>query len=479
MLHRLAALSLLAILIAGCQPTATESGPPSAAAATSSPTPSGPPRPIVIDADMDHSDLAAIMILLRDPAVEVLAIAIDGTGLVHCQGGRLVTRYLLDELGQPDIPFGCGREKGGPDARPFPDDWRVTADAAYGLDITPQVESGTARDAADLIREAVDSRPGEVTIVALGPLTNLEDAFAADPTLPDRVAGIHAMLGTVEAPGNVYIDGLSGGGVEWNAYADPSAVEAVFATDIPISIVPLDATDDVPVPADLTERLATDHGAAGADLMYELLLRNPSRLNGAEGQQLWDELAALAVSEPDLVTWKDATVTVEDRGRLAMDPAGRPIRYAAAADPAAVEAALLGALRRGGPRATPFELAGQINVTWDGTTCARTVAGTGAGLYTIHYQGPAGDPTGVLIGGVRAPHTWSELTDFLATADVSTEVAPPDWLIQGGQVADDRGSGLGMDGTLELEAETYGPVCVTGEWPDLVFTPGDPFEPGP
>ena len=81
--------------------------------------PSGPatPRPIVIDADMDHSDLAAILVLLRDPAVEVLGIAIDGTGLVHCQGGRLVTRYLLDELGVTDVPFGCGRQNGGEDSR--------------------------------------------------------------------------------------------------------------------------------------------------------------------------------------------------------------------------------------------------------------------------------------------------------------------------------------------------------------------------
>jgi inosine-uridine nucleoside N-ribohydrolase len=477
MLHRLAAMTLLALLVAGCQPTATESGPPSAAAVSPSPSASTPQRPIIIDADMDHSDIAAIMILLRDPSVEVLAIAIDGTGLVHCQGGRLVTRYLLDEFDRSDIPFGCGRENGGPDARPFPDDWRVTADAAYGLDITPKVESGTPRDAADLIREAVDARPGEVTIVALGPLTNLEDAFAADPTLPDRIAGIHAMLGTIEAAGNVYVDGLTGGAVEWNAYADPSAVEAVFATEIPISIVPLDATDDVPVPADLTERIATDHAAAGADLMVELLLRNPARLNSAEGQQLWDELAALAVSEPHLVTWKDATVTVDDRGRLTTDPAGRPIRYAAAADRAAVETALLEALRRGGPRTTPFELAGEVSVTWDGTTCAGTVEGTDAGLYTVHYQGPAGDPSGVLIGGVRAPHPWTALTDFVTTVDLSSEIALPDWLIQGGEVSDDQGSGRAADGTVELETETYGPVCVTGEWPDLVFTPGDPFEP--
>lgn len=470
-------MTLLAVILAGCQPTASGSPSVSDAAVPPMPSTNADPRPIVIDADMDHSDLAAIMILLRDPRVEVLAIAIDGTGLVHCQGGRLVTRYLLDELGDPDIPFGCGRQKGGADARPFPDDWRVTADAGYGLDITPQVESGTLRDAADLIREAVDARPGEVTIVTLGPLTNLEDAFAADPTLPDRVAGIHAMLGTVEAPGNVYIDGLSGGGVEWNAFADPSAVEAVFATAVPISIVPLDATDDVPVPADLADRLATDHAAAGADLMYELLLRNPSRMNGAEGQQLWDELAAMTVSQPDLVTWQEATLTVEDRGRLKTDPAGRPIRYAAAADAVAVEAALLEALRLGGPRATPFELVGEITATWDGTTCAGTVDGGRAGLYTIRYQGAAGDPTGVLIGGVRAPHTWSELTAFLATVDLSTEVAPPDWLIQGGQVVDDQGTGRAVEGTVELEAETYGPICVTGAWPNLVLIAGDPFEP--
>ena len=84
------------------------------------------------------------------------------------------------------------------------------------------------------------------------------------------------MLGHVDAPGNVFVDGLDGDDpLEWNAYADPSAVAAVFATDVPIDLVPLDATDDVPVPADLPKRLAEDHAAAGADLLHELLLRHP------------------------------------------------------------------------------------------------------------------------------------------------------------------------------------------------------------
>ena len=62
--------------------------------------------------------------------------------------------------------------------------------------------------------------------------------------------------------------------------------------------MPLDATDDVPVPADLADRLTTDHQAAGADLVYELLVRNPERLRPDYGQQLWDELAALTLTEP-------------------------------------------------------------------------------------------------------------------------------------------------------------------------------------
>ena len=312
---------------------------------------------------MDHSDIAAIAILLRDPAVDVRAITISGTGLVHCAGGLRVTRYLLEELREEQIPFACGREDGGPDARPFPDDWRAVADDAYGLEIPSRPQSGLPPDAVTVLLNAVAESPSAPTIVALGPWTNLEDAFAADPALADRIAGIHAMLGTVEAPGNVIVDGRTADDrLEWNAFADPSAVSAVFATDVPIDLIPLDATKDVPVPADLVERLESDHAAAGADLMYELLLRNPARLRADEGQQLWDELAALTLTLPDLVRWEQAAMMAGDDGRIERADAGRAVRVAVSADRSAVETALLDALRRGGPRTTPFALAGSIEV---------------------------------------------------------------------------------------------------------------------
>lgn len=472
-----AVLSLAVGLLAGCQPAVDPTLRPSAAIPSALPSAAvGGSVPIIIDADFDHSDIAAILVLLRDPRVDVRAIAIDGTGLVHCSGGLLVARYILEEMGEPDIPVGCGRQSGGDDATPFPDDWRALADRGYGLDIEPRVETTFPPDAVTVIRDAIETSPTPVTVVALGPLTNLEDAFAADATLADRVARIHAMLGVLDGPGNVFVDGHDGGDpLEWNAFADPSAVEAVFATDVPIDLIPLDATDDVPVPADLTDRLATDHTAAGADLMRELLLRNPSRLDASEGQQLWDELAALTVSDPGLVTWQDATVVVKADARLARDDAGRPVRFAATAGAPAVEEALLAALRRGGPRRTPFEPAGRVGVTWDGQTCRATVEGSGPGLYTLTFDGPGDGPAGAYVAGVRAPHGWPDLVDLLVDIDVETAGPLPDWVVLGGEAIDAEGTGMPATGMADLGDAVYGPVCVTGQWPDLVFTPGDPL----
>lgn len=476
--RRTVAAALTAIvLVVACGGSAPTAQP----AATASGAPNAAPRPIVIDADMDHSDLAAIAILLRDPAVDVRAITISGTGLVHCAGGRRVTRYLLEQMGTTDIPFACGREDGGPDARPFPDEWRAVADDAYGLVIPPQPQAGLPPDATSLFLEAVATSPTAPTVVALGPWTNLEDAFAADPTVAGRIAGIHSMLGVVDASGNVFVDGLGGDDpLEWNAFADPSSVNAVFAADVPIDLVPLDATDDVPVPADLPDRLSADPTAAGADLMIELLTRNPSRLRTDEGQQLWDELAALALTAPDLVTWQDATLTVGEGGRLTRDDAGRDTRIAVAADRPAVEAALLSALQRGPARMTPFRLAGEIDATFDGTACRATMSAASTppvdGLYRLRYTGPSAAPSGVTMVGVVAPKRWSDLVAWIAKVDLATQPEPPAWVVMGPSVGDEAGAGTPVSVAGALPAGTVGPVCLSGTWPDLTFVPGTSFE---
>jgi purine nucleosidase len=279
--------------------------------------------------------------------VRAVTIAPTGTGVTNCASARRVMGYLLDALGTTTIPFACGRADPGADGQRFPAEWRGGADAGWGLTMPPRSEPDLLpEEAAALLARAVEESPSAPTIVALGPWTNLEDAVSTDPAFADRITGIHAMGGAVDVPGNVGIGDVPA--AEWNLAADPSAVVALFATDTPISLVPLDATNDVPIPPDLGERLAEDHAAAGADLLYDLLLLVPTRITG-EGQQLWDELAALTVSAPDLVTWDDATLVAEDTGRVVRAEAGRPVRIATAADREAVKAAFLAALRTGPP----------------------------------------------------------------------------------------------------------------------------------
>ena len=448
--------------------------------ATDAPIVTGEPPtvrvPLIVDTDVDVSDVAALAVLLRDPKVDVRAVTIapTGTAITNCASGRRIVRYVLEEFGAGAIPFACGRVDPGADGRRFPDAWRLDADDGWGVMMPPQPSTGLPEDATTLLLRAVSDSPSSPTVVALGPWTNLEDAVIADPTVADRIAAVHAMGGAIDVPGNVIVDDVTADdGLEWNLAADPSAVKAVFETATPISLVPLDATNDVPIPRDLAERLAEQRPAAGADLVYELLSRVPSRVAG-EGQQLWDELAALTVSDPDLVTWEESLLLVDDTGRLTREDAGRPVRFATAADREAVEAALVEALGVGPARATPFELTGTLGVRWDGATCALEIEGLSVGLAALAFENTTGDPAGVQIAGAREPRAWQDVVDLLPTVDVEAD-ALPDWVIDAGGVVDESGAGGTLQGTVALDEGTYGPICITGEWPDLQFHPGQPF----
>ena len=141
------------VLITGCATATTSTRPPTPPDA--SPTPaatSGSARlPVVIDLDLDSSDISALAVLLRDPRLAIRAILLDGTGLVHCGPGLRNTSYLLGQFGVTGIPIACGREDAGADGRPFPADWRVGPDTAWGIDIPPQLTTGMPEEASALL----------------------------------------------------------------------------------------------------------------------------------------------------------------------------------------------------------------------------------------------------------------------------------------------------------------------------------------
>ena len=469
------------LVVAACAPQATAS-PPGSPTATSSPSPSraAGPLPILIDTDMAGDDLLAVMALLREPAVEVLAIAIDGNGEVHCRDGLRNMRRLLGAFGAGEIPIACGRDEPGEHGQLFPEEWRVGADAFYGVDLPGYVGTPIADDAAQLISDAVAASPTPLTIVALGPWTNLADAFRADPGLPDRIAGIHAMAGAIDVPGNIaYGETMPEHGVEWNVGVDPGAVEAVLATVVPITLVPLDATNDVPVPADFAAILETDHAAAGADIAFEMYARSPTLTIETS---FWDTLAVLALVDPTLVEWEEFAVGIEPRGpgagKIARAADGRPIRAAMSADADAFMAALLAALRRGDPRPEPFTVFGDVTARWDGTTCDVEPAVERSGMARVRLANDSNSVVSVLIAGVEPPKTWSDVLLFVDSVDLADpDVQVPDWIIQ---VGDGITADPGTEATafLTLPAGVVGFICATGEFPAFDFFDGGSFTVG-
>jgi hypothetical protein len=174
------------------------------------------------------------------------------------------------------------------------------------------------------------------------------------------------------------------------------------------------------------------------------------------------------------------SLSASAEGRLDRADGGRPVRVAMSADADAAEDALLASLDRGPERTTPFALAGEVRVTWDGATCATTVADSmAAGVASLTFANASGAPAAVAVIGLRAPHTWDELAALTADPAI-VEQGPPDWVIEAGSLYDEAGeSGEQAATALMREGGTYGAVCTTGEWPEIDFFLGEPFDVAP
>ena len=262
------AFGAIVLLLAACGTASPggEESPIASGPVVEASSPAGAPLPIIIDTDLAPDDVLAIMALLREPAVDIRAITIEGNGETHCGPGMRNLTWLLGQFGADDIPIGCGREEPGAHGRLFPAEWRAGVDDFFGVEGPGDVGEVPESDAVAVLAETLaGSEP--ITLVPLGPWTNLADLVETHPDVLEHVAGIHAMAGAIDAPGNIAVDDVTPDhGVEWNVGVDPDAVAAILETDLPVTLVPLDATNAVPVPADIAKILGEDHAAAGAEL---------------------------------------------------------------------------------------------------------------------------------------------------------------------------------------------------------------------
>ena len=335
----LANLVFLALLLAGC-------GTPNIAPDPNLIELQILPKPVILDVDMAHEDMFSALFLLSHPNVDLRAITVSGTGEAHCEPGVRNALGLVALSGHKDIPVACGREMPLAGNHEFPAEWRQAADNAYGVAI-PSGGALSHLSASDLIIDILQNAEEPITIVAVGPLTNVAESIQKEAGITANIKEIYIMGGAVEVEGNVGNSGVSiqNEHAEWNIYIDPTAANIVFRSGIPIILVPLDATKDVPVTRNFYQALDEHQDTPSAKLVYEILTANLDFVDSG-GFQFWDSLTAAVFTDPRIAQYEEMQLTVvegegPERGRTMPASDGSTIKVAVSVDRERFERILL------------------------------------------------------------------------------------------------------------------------------------------
>ncbi|HET8587733.1 MAG TPA: nucleoside hydrolase, partial [Candidatus Limnocylindria bacterium] len=362
------------------------------------------------DTDMDSSDVMALPYLLAQEGRQVLAVTVPATGVAHCPAGAVHAAAIV-QLMERDVPVACGSGADEPNVHPFPDWLRALADNAYGLRL-PAPQRPPLGDAVALLASTLSAAERPVTVLTLGPLTNLAQLIEQHPDLTPRIGRLVIMGGAFDVAGNVDANAAVGA-PEWNIWADPTAARTVVRSGIQLTMVPLDATDDVPMTGAFVGQLERRHDRVAADLAYELMVRNPVLSSG--GQFFWDQLTTVALDYPEVLRAERRRATVEadgaDAGRTRRDDSGTDIEVAIGADPDGFMTAFLGGLQRGPTSRSPFALRTSFEVGWDGSTCSAASASPAqTGAASVRFSDATG-AAGLFLVTLH-DHSWRDLETF-------------------------------------------------------------------
>lgn len=282
---------------------------------------------VIIDTDpglgrprSDIDDGLAIALALRSPELDVVGLTVVN-GNVDAATGVDVARRLVDRLGFADVPVLGGAV--GPLERTM-DDVRALFEASVDEPPRDTAEGpllgpSTPESAPDfLVRQAAE-RPGEITVIAIGPMTNLALALRMSPSFATDVRELVLMAGSATGYAqNVTVVG------DFNTYVDPEALDIVLSSGAKIRMVGLDQTSKVMLDRSDAEVLrATDDAfnrwaADCADAWIDYLGRAfPNRPEHQYACFLHDPLVVAAVTHPALVRWEPAAVQVELQSTLA------------------------------------------------------------------------------------------------------------------------------------------------------------------
>jgi pyrimidine-specific ribonucleoside hydrolase len=287
---------------------------PAQFAAQTSARPSPLRRAVIVDTDAGANDLMAIAFLLSRSDIHVEAITIVN-GMAHVPaGGRNVLR-LLALAGRNDIPVFLGRDSPLSGNQEFPAEWRRASDELPGITLPEPKRSAESRDATDYLLKRLLDAAHPVQVLALGPLTNLAEVFSRTPRAARTGRQLVILGGAVRVSGNLGDSGsfkTNNVSAEWNMFIDPAAAKIVFTSGAPIRLVPLDATQRVPIDMALLEQFKSHANTPLASFVEQVLDTNRDRIRQRYYFAL-DPLAAAVVANPAVATFRPLAIELSGK----------------------------------------------------------------------------------------------------------------------------------------------------------------------
>lgn len=260
-------------------------------------------RKIILDCDPGHDDAIAIMLAARHPAIDLLGITIVA-------GNQTLNKTLVNGLNvcqklDINVPIHAGMPK--PIMRE-----QIVADNIHsesGLDgpkFAPLVRKAESKHAIQYIIDTLMNSDGDITLVPVGPLTNIAVAMRMQPAILPKIREIVLM-------GGAYGTGNFTPSAEFNIYADPEAARVVFTSGVPLVMMGLDLTNQTTCTADVISRMKKVGGPAGelfSDIM-SFTLKTQYENYGLAGGPVHDATCIGYLINPDAFKMQDMYVEID------------------------------------------------------------------------------------------------------------------------------------------------------------------------
>lgn len=291
---------------------------------------------VIFDHDGGIDDLLSLLLLLRLPSIEVIGVTITPADC-YPDDALKSTRKLLVLTGNTHIPVSVGNKYG---QNPFPPEWRAQPKMCHALPLMLRTDHDAVcaveKPAHEWIAETIADRQEQVTVLMTGPATNLTEAYTLQPVIKQYIDKVIWMGGAIDVKGNVAMHDHNGS-AEWNAYWDPMATHSLVHSGLNVLLVPLDATNALPVDWSFLEALASADTPV-SDLAGQFWAATVTAIPSYEFTYfLWDILSTCMVSLPSdkrVISTGSIAVgtTTPNAGQTLRDSSGASISWVESVD---------------------------------------------------------------------------------------------------------------------------------------------------